>query len=413
MEKEPYFLPCERYSMKHWKPYIERQRPEYRKVVFPPALNAEMVVVIPCFNEPDLFDTLHSLRNCLRPDVNLLTVIVFNSGEHSDKKAVEQNRLSYEQALLFADRYNEACFHFFPLLFEQLPGKHAGVGLARKIGMDLAVAHFQHNDNARGIIVSLDADCTVSENFLVTIFEAFSEDKRLNTTLHNFSHRVAKNDPQMENAVRQYEDYIRYFREMLKQTGFPYYYHTIGSAFAVTADAYVRVGGMGRQQGGEDFYFLQKVFALGNVKELHDTFVYPMARFSDRVPFGTGPALQKIMKEPDGIMRVYSAKSFHELKHLFCMKDSFFRMEEKELLSMIHKLDNSLVEFLLMTGFSDQIADCNRNSASLATFQKRFFHHFNAFRIIKYLNFSHPDPFPYQKSMNYEVIDEVNKASLI
>ncbi|MBK5195954.1 MAG: glycosyltransferase [Proteiniphilum sp.] len=383
--------------MKHWKPYIERQKPEYKSVALPPELNAGMVVVIPCFNEPSLFETLHSLRACSRPKVNVLTVIVFNSGEHSDEKVVEQNRLSFEQTLPFADKYNEPGFHYFPLLFGGLPRKHAGVGLARKIGMDLAVEHFLHNVNPGGVIVSLDADCTVSKNFLVTIYEAFSDDTRLNASLHNFFHRVEKNDPLLENAVRQYELYIHYFRQMLRETGFPYYHHTIGSAFAITADAYVRVGGMGRQQGGEDFYFLQKVFTLGNVKELNDTFVYPMARFSDRIPFGTGPALQKIMEEPDGIMRVYSRKSFHELRRLFEMKDSFFRMEDKDVLTMIAKLDSSLADFLQMTGFSDEVADCNRNSASLATFQKRFFQHFNAFRIIKYLNFSHPDPFPYEK----------------
>lgn len=75
------------------------------------------------------------------------------------------------------------------------------------------------------------------------------------------------------------------------------------------------------------------------------------------------------------------------------MLESFYGMEEEELLSMIQKLDNSLVEFLMMNDFTVEVADCNRNSASTASFKKRFFHHFNAFRIIKYLNFVHPDPF--------------------
>jgi glycosyltransferase involved in cell wall biosynthesis len=388
--------------MKHWKTYLDRQNAAYTSVAPSSAFDADMVVVIPCYNEPGLFDTLHNLRTCARPSAKVMTLVVINSGEHSDETSIVQNRLSYEQAVYFADKYNEPGFHYFPLLFERLPAKHAGVGLARKIGMDLAVSHFLHNGNAQGIIVSLDADCTVSENFLVTIFDAFSDDKRLNTTVHNFFHRVEKNNPQMENmenAVRQYEDYIRYFREMLKQTGFPYYYHTIGSAFAVTADAYVRVGGMGRQQGGEDFYFLQKVFALGNVKELNDAFVYPMARFSDRIPFGTGPALQKIMEEPDGTLKVYSRKSFSELKRLFEIKDSLFKKENKDLLTAMSQLHPSLAEFLLLNGFPEDMVDCNKNSASLATFQKRFFHHFNAFRIIKYLNAVHPDPFPYETSM--------------
>ena len=86
------------------------------------------------------------------------------------------------------------------------------------------------------------------------------------------------------------------------------------------------------------------------------------------------------------------------------MKDSFFGMKSEDVNVMITELDSSLVDFLQMTGFIDEVADCNRNSASLATFQKRFFQHFNAFRIIKYLNYSHPDPFLYEKISN--VVDK-------
>lgn len=397
MKKEPYFFTLTLSPMKHWKPYIDRQNAAYTRVAPSPAINADLVVVIPCYNEPCLFDTLHNLRSCARPSSNVMTIVVFNAGERSDEAGIMQNRVSYEQAVLFADKYNEPGFHFLPVLFERLPRKHAGVGLARKIGMDLAVAHFLHNENYRGVIVSLDADCTVSDHYLTAIHNAFFHEPRPDVTVHHFHHRVEKNDPALENAVRQYEAYIRYFRDMLKQTGFPWYFHTIGSAFAVAADAYVRVGGMGRQQGGEDFYFLQKVFALGKVKELNDAGVYPLARFSDRVPFGTGPALQKIIGEPDGIMKVYSRRSFSELKRLFEIKDSLYQKEYQDIVNAMAQLHPSLGEFLLQNGFPEDMADCNKNSASLATFQKRFFHHFNAFRIIKYLNAVHPDPFQYEK----------------
>ncbi len=39
--------------------------------------------------------------------------------------------------------------------------------------MDLAVEHFFLHDKANGGIVSLDADCTVSKNFLSAIRTAF------------------------------------------------------------------------------------------------------------------------------------------------------------------------------------------------------------------------------------------------
>lgn len=381
--------------MKHWKSYLERQKPEYLRTVIPPDAAADIVVVIPCYDEPALFETLDNLRAVDRPDINIWIVIVINSGVLADESVVKQNRVSYEKICFYASRYNESGFGFFPLLFEDLPRKHAGVGLARKIGMDLAVEHFLRNEKSRGVIISLDADCMVSTNFLTTIWEAFSRNRSLDATIHDFFHRVEEENPIVESAVRQYEAYIRYFRSMLEYTGFPYYWHTIGSAFAVSSDAYVRVGGMGRQQGGEDFYFLQKIFALGHIDELKDARVFPMARPSDRVPFGTGPSLQKIMDEPGGNMRAYSKESFHMLKQLFDMKDTLFRADQQSLEAMTTELHPSLQEFLKEIDFPELIRDCNENSASLITFRKRFFHHFNAFRIIKYLNHVHPDPFPY------------------
>jgi len=386
-------------KMKHWKTYIGRQKPEYLRTIIPPDTAADMVVVIPCYNEPNLLETLYNLSICDRPDANVLTVIVINSGLFAGNEVVTQNRGSFERISLFAERYNESGFGFFPLLFEDLPRKHAGVGLARKIGMDLAVEHFLRNEKTRGIIISLDADCTVSPNFLTTIWGAFSRDKSLNSTIHDFRHRVEEDGPLTESAARQYEAYIRYFRSMLEYIGFPYYWHTIGSAFAVSADAYMRVGGMGRQQGGEDFYFLQKIFALGNIRDLKETRVFPMARLSDRVPFGTGPSLQKIMDEPAGSERAYSERSFRELRQLFDRIDDFRGKDAQSVENITATLHPSLQQFLKEIDFQVLIRDCNENSASPITFRKRFFHHFNAFRIIKYLNQVHPDPFPYEDFM--------------
>lgn len=382
--------------MKHWKTYIERQKTEYLDTIIPPEKAADMIVVIPCYDEPDLLDTLCNLSMCDRPAANVLTVIVINSGLLAGEEVVVQNRISYKEVSLFAERYNEPGCGFFPLLFEDLARKHAGVGLARKIGMDLAVEHFLRNEKRRGIIISLDADCTVSSNFLTTIWEAFSHDKSLNGTIHDFHHRVEEEGPLAESAAREYEAYIRYFRSMLEYMGFPYYWHTIGSAFAVSADAYVRVGGMGRQQGGEDFYFLQKIFALGNIRELKETRVFPMARLSDRVPFGTGPSLQKIMDEPAGSERAYSERSFRELKQLFDRIDDLRGKDAQSVESMTAVLHPSLQQFLKEIDFQMLVRNCDENSASPATFRKRFFHHFNAFRVIKYLNQVHPDPFPYE-----------------
>lgn len=365
------------------------------QVSFPWERRFDVVVVIPCYNEPDIEATLYNLRKCEEANAATLVLIIVNSGIQSPQEVVLQNQYMYEQLQRFSENYSTPSLFFHPLLFKDLPRKHAGVGLARKIGMDLAILSFLKHTHKKGILVSLDADCEVSPNYLTDIATAFVDDEKLCCTVHNFWHRAENNDGEIEKAVRQYENYMRYFRNMLKFTGFPYFYLTIGSAFAVSADAYVRAGGMGRQQGGEDFYFLQKVFALGKVRELEDVVVFPMARFSNRVPFGTGPALQKILEEPDGQMKVYAVEAFLALKLFFDARFSFFKKERNTIEPFFYTLHPSLCSFLMDTNALDDIDDCNRNCASIRSFEKRFFHYFNAFRIIKYLNFAH-DSFFYR-----------------
>ena len=387
--------------MKHWSTYLQKHRGKYINTKFPENAKADIILVIPCFNEQELIHTLQSIKSSKRPKGKLLVAVIINSGLDVNRNVLIQNRLTFTEVERFAVFNNEANLIYFPLLCEDLPFKHAGVGLARKIGMDLSVDHFYSNSK-KGIIISLDADCEISESFFVSIENEFGKNEKLNCTIQNFHHRVEDDNKDIENAIRQYEMYLRYFSNMLKYIGFPYYYHTIGSAFAVSADAYVKVGGMGRQQGGEDFYFLQKIFQLGQIKELQETYVYPMARFSDRVPFGTGPALQKILDEPDRKIKVYSKQSFFHLKSLFDIKDSLFKKNENEIMLALSELHPALQNFLTEVYFIDSLKDCNNNCSNLSSYRKRFFHHFNSFKIIKYLNYVHPSPFSHE---NIELVN--------
>lgn len=379
--------------MKQLERYINKQKNEYLSHSTAFGYAMEMVVVIPCYNEPDIKETLHSLMECLPPKKRVGVIVVINSGTNSPLPVVEQNRQTYNEMLLFAAAHNSPSLSFHAFIFENLPRKHAGVGLARKIGMDIAVTHFLNTRVANGIIISLDADCTVSDNFLMSIAERFHQEKNMAVSVHNFYHRVIPQNDALESAVRQYERYIHYFSDMLRLSGFPYYYHTIGSAFAVSADAYVRVGGMGRQQGGEDFYFLQKVFALGKVYQLNETTVYPLARFSERVPFGTGPALSKIIRHPQEQLLAYTPESFGTLKKFFDQIDTFYKQSPEVIATILDTLHPTLNKFLKETDGLENLRDCNDNCASLGTFRKRFFHHFNAFKIIKYLNYAHQTEF--------------------
>lgn len=380
--------------MKYWKSYLEVHKENLAGDCYPQELDVRMVVVVPAFNEPGLLTTLRSLTECTRPECNVLVAVIVNSGEQASEVVVQQNRNTYNEIIKFAEEHNVPNLSFYPLIVEDLPQKHAGVGLARKIGMDHAIKHFHENENRDGILVSLDADCTVDPDYLTTIYAAYVANPKLHGTVHQVIHRLETPDPVLEKSIRQYEAYLRYFREMLIQIGFPYPYQTIGSGFSVAAQSYVKVGGMGRQQGGEDFYFLQKLFQLGFVRELFEAKVYPLARYSDRVPFGTGPTLRKMQLNPDKPFEVYSRRSFNELGKLFSIvindqdEDVEFLMQ-----NIIERLHPALKKYLDEIGIVKILQDCKENTANPGSFSKRFYHHFNAFRIIKYLNQVHPRPF--------------------
>ena len=377
--------------MKHWKKYIQKHE-GYNKYSVPSDFNYGMVVVIPCFDEPDLSTTLKSLMQCTPTQHPIGVLVVINSSELSEETAIKTNRKTNDELIAFANEHNQSGLSFHALLCENLPRKHAGVGLARKIGMEWAVRGFLQSRNSEGVIISLDADCTVSDNYLCSIENQFKT-YSTNCCVLNFHHRTLGDNVALRSAIDQYEQYIWYFRNALKAVDFPYYFHTIGSAFAVSADAYIRSGGIGRQQGGEDFYFLQKVFFLGKTVELMKTYVYPEARYSERIPFGTGPALEKIATSEDGLVRVYSVESFQALKSFFLLRLQFYKQPQEVVQVLVEKLHISVQQFLSENNLLSAINDCNENSATAATFQKRFFHHFDAFTIIKYLNFAHNNYF--------------------
>lgn len=391
--------------MKHWHKYIAKH-PIYDDYAVSADFNYNMVVVIPCYNEPNLIATLASLTECSSASKPVAVLIVINSSEIASEEVVLRNRNTYQEVLSFAKKNNNKLLSFHVLLCEELPRKHAGVGLARKIGMEWAIRGFSKNNNDKGIIISLDADCYVSKNYLVSIEKEFSN-HNIDCCVINFEHWYDKDDADIKTAVDQYERYIRYYRKCLKYIGFPYFYHTIGSAFAVSADAYVKVGGIGRQQGGEDFYFLHKVFQFGTTFELMETFVYPKARFSDRIPFGTGPALEKIITSNEGVLRVYSIESFKALKIFFDLRLKLYQQTQHIIYNKIDKLPLPVQDFLSQYDLIKLIRDCNENSATVEKFEKRFFHHFNGFVIIKYLNFVHPQYF--ELTPIEEAVDRVEK----
>jgi hypothetical protein len=276
-----------------------------------------------------------------------------------------------------------------------LRAKHFGAGLARKTGLDEAVRRFNELQKPRGILACLDADSPVTSGYFREIEEWFAHPKH-HAAVVNFCHPLEgeRYPPQVYEAITLYELHLRYYVQALRYTKFPYAFHTIGSTMVFTAHKYVLAGGMPRKQAGEDFYFLQKLIPLGGFGEIWDTLVMPSPRPSDRVIFGTGAAVKQHLsgERPQG--ETYHLQSFDDLKVLFDKASTLWKLPANDFEDWSYQLPGPLRSFLLNTGFEGELAVIQANSASEKSFIKRFFGLFNAFKVVKYLNYTRDHFYP-------------------
>ncbi len=223
-----------------------------------------------------------------------------------------------------------------------------GVGLARKIGFDLCLSKVAWEQ--KPILISLDGDTLVDKHYLATIRSHFQTSKVSGAVLP-FRHQSGSNT-QMERAIRLYELYLRSYLYGLTQAGSPYAYHTIGSAFCCLADGYIKAGGMNRRLAAEDFYFLQKLAKTSGIELINGTVVAPAARFSSRVPFGTGPTLQRQVKEAIQCYQFVGVKGFSLLKQWLRIIADNIDFPAEKIISLGNELSAELVAFLTELNFA-------------------------------------------------------------
>lgn len=376
------------------KNYLEKRALYTQLIKEKPNKNLEIIVVIPCFNEPDLIKTLNSLWSSQRTEKKTEIIIVINSSEKSSLEIIEKNQQTYDETKVWISQHKDDNLSFYLINEENLPKKFAGVGLARKIGMDEAVRRFVELEKD-GIIVGFDADSLCEKNYLTEIEKTFRQNPKTNAASIYFEHPLEGEEFSSEvyKRILQYDLYLRYYIHALRYAGLPYAYHTIGSSFAVKASVYAKQGGMNRRKAGEDFYFLQKIIPLGNYKEINSTKVIPSPRPSDRVPFGTGAAVEKLLADENPDYLTYNPDAFVVLKEIFDKRIEFFQIDKQLINQKIKELKSISAKFLIENNFEQDLIKINTNSPNVKIFDKRFFDWFNAFRALKFLNFLHEKEF--------------------
>ncbi|MEP7268843.1 MAG: glycosyltransferase family A protein [Saprospiraceae bacterium] len=341
--------------------------------------DAKIMVVIPCRDEPDLPSTIHSLELASLVSNELIEVIIVVNDRADDLENVyTQNKRTIEWI-----KHYQGELKIQPIYLHQVPNKKAGVGLARKTGMDEAVYRFSMAGENDGIICSLDADTTVLENYFEAIRDGFERSKK-SCLVIEFEHKIEGLDTLHAEAIENYESHLRYYVAALRYAGFEQAFQTIGSAFAVKANAYAGMGGMPPRQAGEDFYFINKFSKIYQVAELRTTKVFPSARISHRVPFGTGKAIGDALLKNRDLGKTYPLSAFMDLKLFIDNLEGLYLNPDWKNIS----LPETICSFLEEIEFHTVLDELKSNTSNFDNFRKRFFQKMDAFMMMKYIHFA-------------------------
>lgn len=351
----------------------------------------DLIVVLPCHNEPDLITSLKAIESCEPPGGEVSVIVMINAAESSDDEVKKRNQQTHAEALDWSAK-TERKYRCHFILDNELPKKHAGVGLARKIGMDEAVRIFEAQQKD-GVILCFDADSTCDANLLVEVEKAFLDQPKTPGLSIHFEHPLeGEMAPEVYSGILNYELHLRYYVDGLKFAEFPYAFQTIGSSMAVKSSVYQKQGGMNRRKAGEDFYFLHKVIPLGDFMELNTTRIIPSPRRSDRVPFGTGRAIGNWLDEGKFELLSYNPLIYRELKEFLLKVDDFYQKDIFQ--TTWESFPQSIKGFISLSEFESRIREFNGQANSLATFRKRFFQWFDGFKALKFVHFARDEFHP-------------------
>ncbi|ADR20230.1 hypothetical protein MATR_21540 [Marivirga tractuosa] len=379
--------------------YFERYAYPNRSIKEPIKSSTFVSVVIPIYKEENVLPTLKSLAACEKTQHPVEIIFVINHPENADQFIKEQSQKTIEEIEGFIQKNpSELTFHIIKAF--DLPAKKAGVGLARKIGMDEAA--FRLNSiNQDGVILCFDADSQCQPNYLKEIESHFLNNPKTNGASIHYEHPLNLDNGALNEAIILYELHLRYYIQALKFTGYPFAFHTIGSSMAVRSSVYQKQGGMNQRKAGEDFYFLHKIIPLGNFHTITNTKVIPSARISDRVPFGTGRAMQEHQNQSKDLNLSYDFASFILIKKF---------LEKIEDDNFIENIPPVVIEFLKETKLLNELEKINSKSKNKQHFKERFFEWFNGFKMLKLVHYLRDNYFPEKELVNQssELLKEVD-----
>ena len=165
----------------------------------------------------------------------------------------------------------------------------------------------------------------------------------------------------------------------------PYAYFTIGSILSFDMLAYCQARGFPKRSAGEDFYLLNKLAKLGRVTYLDNVMIKLDARPSQRVHFGTGPAVQHIIQlESQGLdYAYYHPAIFTELKTVLKAFESLWnnRRHTQTWLAELSQISHQALTNIGLLSFITK-----QSMAKQDQFEKQLIVWFDSFKTLKFIH---------------------------
>ena len=340
-------------------------------------------IVIPAYNELDsLFITLNSInKNNIDLLLSTIVVVVINNSEKTPNTFKINNLLTIKQIqkskfyfnLLFIDASSKGL---------ELPEKYAGVGLARKIGIDLILPYML---SKKSLIFCTDADVTVSPDYLLSVSNYFTNNKS-SAAVIGFKHRKA-NIELIDSEIQIYENYLKDTAKQLKKAGSPYSYVSMGSTMVCTLEAYCAVGGMPKKKATEDFYFLQALSKFCSVESINKELIFPSSRPISRVHLGTGFRMKQVQNGLRISSLYFDENAFEYLAQWISTVKNCWDLNIVSLLSKTNKIHPQFNTFIIEEGINRVWKKLQQNSKSRKQFINQFHRWFDGLKTIKLLKY--------------------------
>ena len=400
-------LALSRYLDRH----IEPDLPEPPEVV-EPWVN---VLVIPAYNEsPGVLDTLATSITCRD---HCLVILVLNrpdSDDNTNKNVVLREAIGRlpetAPSLYKLSDCIDIYLHDLELLRGPTPTEQ-GVGLARKTGCDIALLWRQRGLITNEWICSGDADARFPQDYFQRLGQIPAGSA---AAIYPFTHIPSCDEP-INRATALYELWLHHYVLGLEYAGSPYAYHTLGSCLAIRGENYAQVRGFPKRAGGEDFYLLNKVAKTGAIVRLQDGCIELESRGSNRVPFGTGPAVNRMLENSalDKQILFYHPQCFEALRTVLLAVPEFRSVSPQHLhkllagLSLSESLAVASRDALLKMGLEAAVAHCRRQGKSPEQFTRQFHQWFDGFRSLKFIHLLQEGGWPRQRLPDLTEMDPV------